>query len=384
MALKWAFFYSNNMKENQKKLGILGGGQLARMMIPTLKKWDISFSILDQANCVSAPFCSNIIIGDYNNFDDVSRLMKSNEVVTFDLEAISLSGIKKLKEVGIKISPPVSVIEVIQDKGKQKQFFKDHNFPTSDFKLIEKGSADLDAGFIKLRHGGYDGKGVFLWSKKDEFPEAFKRPVVWEEKIEVKKEISVLVARNANGEMKIYEPVEMVFNHELNLIDYTLSPSSLSKLQKEQARSIASQIASTIKSEGILAVELFLTSDDKILINELAPRPHNSGHHTIESTSSSQFENHVRGVLNYPLGETKQLRNYSLTFNLLGKNKSGEAIVTGVDEILKYKDVHLHLYGKKESRLGRKMGHVTLLADDLKSIMELYLIVRDIITIEGK
>jgi 5-(carboxyamino)imidazole ribonucleotide synthase len=372
------------MKNIKTQLGILGGGQLARMMIPTLKKWDISFSILDKENCVSSPVCSSVIVGDYNNADDVSNLMINHDVITFDLEGISLCGIKELESKGQKISPPVSVIETIQDKGKQKEFFKEHNFPTSDFKLFEKGTSKLDVGFIKLRHGGYDGKGVFLWKNEGEYPSDFEAPIVWEEKINVKKEISVLVARNRQGDIKVYEPVEMAFNHDLNLIDYTISPSSLNEKLIKEVSDLARNIADVIKSEGVMAVEFFLTHDNKILVNELAPRPHNSGHHTIESTKCDQFENHIRGVLGYPLGSVEQIHKYTLTYNLLGEGNSGETLVSGIEELLSYDDVSLHLYGKKECRAGRKMGHVTIVADSFEKLMDIYSKIKKIIIIKGK
>lgn len=371
------------MNVHNHKLGILGGGQLARMMVPTLKRWDLPFRILDQKNSVSRPFCHDYIEGDFKSHEDVVKAMKDCHVVTYDLEAISLSGIQELEKLGVRLAPSASVMEIIQDKGKQKDFFKEQGIPTSAYKLVEEDFESLGEGFIKARTDGYDGKGVFHWRPGATYPEAFKRPIVWEEKVDIVLEFSILVARNSKGDFVVYEPVDMVFNHDLNLIDYTLFPSRLDEEQIDKAQAMACRLVNMLDYSGIMAVEMFLTESGDIFVNELAPRPHNSGHHTIESHEVSQFENHLRGVLDLPLGEAKPVAPSSLTFNILGEG-DGEAQVEGLQEILRFPHVYVHLYGKKEVRSGRKMGHVTITGQSSAHVLQTYKDVKNLLKVRSK
>lgn len=352
------------------------------MMIPTLKKWDIDFSILDKEDCVCAALCRHLKVGDFKSGDDIDALMNNCGVITYDLEAISLEGLKKLSQKGIELRPSLSVMETIQDKGKQKTFFKEEGIPTSDFKLVDDNFDQLPEGFIKLRRDGYDGKGVFSWTPGQDYPDAFKKPIVWEEKIKVEKEISVLVVRDHQGIIKTYEPVDMVFNSELNLIDYTLFPSSINESLKAKASELAIKLADKLDLVGLMAVEMFVVNND-LLINELAPRPHNSGHHTIESHAVSQFENHLRAVLSYPLGVTKPLVNAALTFNLLGI-ENGVTYYEGLEELLAEPDVYVHLYGKKQVRRGRKMGHVTITGTSAADVVRIYKKIKDKLIVTKK
>ena len=370
------------MSSKRKKLGILGGGQLARMMIPTLKMWDIPFAILDTADCVCAPLCKDLRIGDFKNADDVANLFSDRDIVTFDLEAISLEGVARLEEGGVAIAPSSQVMSIIQDKGKQKNFFKEHAIPTAAFKLVDRDFEQLPSGFIKLRKDGYDGKGVFSWKTGTNFPNDFRAPLLWEEKVEIEREVSVLVVRDQDGHQGVYEPVDMVFNHELNLIDYTLFPSALSAEMSAFAKEMALKISDKLNMVGLLAVEMFLTKQGKLLINELAPRPHNSGHHTIESHYVSQFENHLRAVLGYPLGKPKAIFPSSLTFNLLGDG-NGKTEYDGLEKLIAFEHIHVHLYGKGETRSGRKMGHVTITGESSEEVMKLYEQVKNLLTIRG-
>jgi len=370
------------MIKKKSSLAILGGGQLARMMIPTLKKWDQFFSVLDRSDCVAAAFTDDLRIGSFKCDEDVSKLTDC-EVVTFDLEDISIAGIKKLESAGVFVRPSSFVMETIQDKSKQKKFFLDHSIPSAKFKCVHDHFDELPSGFIKKCTGGYDGKGVFSWKKGNLYPDDFKTSVIWEEKVPFQKELSQIVARGLNGKKVCYEPVEMVFDHKLNLIDYTLSPAPIKDSVKAKARSIACDIADKLDYVGVLAVEMFLLEDDRLLVNELAPRPHNSGHHTIESCVTSQFENHLRAVLDYPLGPSEQRSTASLTYNILGTGNEGRSSVKNLKEILREANVHIHLYGKKKCRPGRKMGHITILGKSFNEVLEKYKRIKDVFIVEG-
>ena len=369
-------------KKSKKTLGILGGGQLARMMVPTLKKWDISYCVLDQEGCVAGPYTQDLREGSFRNEKDVLSL-KDCERVSFDLEDISLKGIKELVNHGVQVHPSPEVMETIKDKGKQKDFFSENDIPTSPYKIVDSNFEELPKGFIKKCVGGYDGKGVFSWAGSGEFFEDFKTKVVWEEKVDFIKELSVIVVRDIDGKSRTYEPVEMVFNEELNLIDYTLSPAEVSTGVSQSAKKLASEIANKLNHVGVLAVEMFLLKDNSILVNELAPRPHNSGHHTIESCVTSQFENHLRAVCNYPLGSCEQKANFALTYNVLASGSNGLAKVQGLSDLLKYENVHVHLYGKKESRLGRKMGHVTITGNSKEEVITIFDEIKNKLVING-
>lgn len=347
------------MNPQDVKLGILGGGQLARMMLTPCLDWDLNVAILDGENSVCKDFCSDFRLGNFNDAKEVEDLFNDRDIVTLDLEGVSLDGLKRLEKNGVQVAPSSAVLSIIQNKIKQKDFFKDHGIPTSKYKVIEELSDRDEIGFLKVPSGGYDGKGVFHYKGDlSKVPEEFKKNVLWEEPIAVEKEISVLVVRNSFGEVKTYPSTEMAFDPQLNLISYTLFPARLSASLEEKAKHLAVEVCEKLNCVGVLAVEMFLTKDGDILVNECAPRPHNSGHHTIESCQTSQFENHIRGVIGLPLGSTEGL-GFGLTFNLIGEGQ-GKAKVIGLEELMARPGVSFHLYGKKECRVGRKMGHVTI------------------------
>ena len=359
-----------------KKLGILGGGQLGRMMLPTCLDWDIDVQILDQKDCVALRFNrqSPESEGSFRSPDDMVTQLGQCDVITLDLEAVSIEGMKRLEEKGVLTAPHSSVLEIIQNKFLQKEFFKRNNIPTSSYQLLEELDKDTPHGFLKAPTGGYDGKGVCAWKGNfQDITEVFKKNVLWEEAVEIEKELSVIVVRGFSGETKTYLPTEMVFDPELNLISYTLYPAQVDRRIQDQAMSLAQEIAEKIDMVGVLAVEMFIDKKGDLLINELAPRPHNSGHHTIESCRSSQFENHLRAVLGLPLGsvDRKRSSDFSLTFNIIGEGE-GEAQWLGIGEALAEDQLYIHNYGKKECREGRKMGHITLIDSSLKNLIKRY------------
>ncbi len=345
------------------RIGFLGGGQLARMMLPTCQRLGLESHVLDGAGAVASSGCDKHTLGDFRNYDDVLNFGRKVDVLTIDLEDVNTAALAQLESEGVQVTPSSQVIGTIQDKGAQKLFFEKNQIPTARFKLYQKGELPTEDGIIKLRRGGYDGKGVSRFESSKGLPSGFDADLVWEEKIKIKSEISVLVARSKTGDECTYEPVSMVFDPELNLIDYTLAPGNLSPELAHQAQQLALEVARKLEVYGIMAVEMFETSAGDLLVNELAPRPHNSGHHTIESTLTDQFAQHVRAVCALALGSVHQ-HSLSLTYNLvMDKNAlPGPVELEGLDELLKLPGVFLHWYGKYEGRAGRKMGHVTILS----------------------
>lgn len=379
------FLYLKEKQQNRGKfvkLGIVGGGQLAKMMLPICLNWDLKTTILDRSGSVAEAFCQDFVAGDFNNEDEVFEAFKECDFVTVDLENISLAGLKRLEVKGVKVAPSCKVLSIIQNKYEQKCFFKENNIPTSPFSFWKNLNEETPVGFLKMAVGGYDGKGVFNYKGNiNEVPNDFHSNILWEEKVTIDKEFSVLTFRNSSGEIVAYEPTEMVFDSDLNLINYTLYPSTLSADQIKEAKDLATKISEKIGAEGCLAVEMFLDKNGKILVNELAPRPHNSGHHTIESVEVSQFENHLRGVINMPLGQ-EQRRNFALTFNCIAIGK-GNAEWKGLSELLGVSGVHIHNYGKKEAKPGRKMGHVTIVGSSISAVVQKWKELKDKISIEG-
>jgi 5-(carboxyamino)imidazole ribonucleotide synthase len=362
------------------KLGIISGGQLGKMLIQEASKWDIISYVLDKdEKCPAANLASHYVKGSNLDFDSVYQFGKMVDILTFEIENINIEALKKLKSEGHKIVPDPEILELIQDKGLQKEFYLKHAIPTSPFTLsaskstiqnsIEK--AEIDFPFVqKLRTGGYDGNGVAVIENEQDLPQLLPGASLIEEKIEIAKEIAVIVARNQKGEIKCYPVVEMIFDNRINLVDKLVCPSSISSDQAAKAIEIASTIAELLNMQGLLAVELFVDSQGDVLVNEIAPRPHNSGHHTIESIITSQFEQHLRAVLNLPLGSTK-IKLPSVMINILGEaGHQGPVIYEGLTECMAIEGVKIHLYGKKITRPYRKMGHVTILSSSLEDALD--------------
>ncbi|MFZ7116658.1 MAG: 5-(carboxyamino)imidazole ribonucleotide synthase [Bacteroidota bacterium] len=358
------------------KIGILGGGQLGRMLLQKAIDLDLHISVLDpDEDAPCRHICKEFFHGSFTDYDAVYNFGKQFNLVTIEIENVNVEALERLEKEGIKVHPSSAVIKTVQDKGLQKEFYKKHNFPTAEFVLVKNRAeisehASLLPMMHKSRKGGYDGKGVFVLKKSADIENAADVPAVLEHLIDFEKEISVIVARNENGEVRSFPVVDMSFNQEANLVEYLYSPSSVSEQLEKEATSLALKIAESLSLVGILAVEMFVTKDGKLLINEIAPRPHNSGHQTIEGNITSQYEQMLRAITNLPLGETT-ITKPAVMVNILGeKGFEGKAIYSGLEEVLKKDGVHIHLYGKKLTKPFRKMGHVTVTSNTLSEAIE--------------
>ena len=358
------------------QLGILGGGQLGRMLIQEAINFNITTHVLDpDKDAPCKHLCDHFTTGSLTDFETVYNFGKQVDLLTIEIEKVNVDALEQLENEGIVVYPQSRIIRMIQDKGLQKQFFRENNIPTSPFQIIN-GVADLKKSTFKypyiqkLRKDGYDGRGVLKIGSESDHIKAFTAPSLIEEWIDFEKELAVIVSRNENGEIKTFPCVEMEFNPEANLVEFLISPSTLNSEILKRADELAVSIANSLKIVGILAVELFLTKSGELLVNELAPRPHNSGHQTIEGNYTSQYEQHLRAIFNLPLGDTRSISN-AVMINLLGeKGYEGLAKFEGLNEILKIDGVYIHLYGKKITRAFRKMGHVTILDDDRVKAVE--------------
>lgn len=352
------------------KLGILGGGQLGRMMIQDAINYNVTIHVLDpDQNAPCKRLCNVFEVGSLGDFDTVYNFGKDLDMITIEIEKVNVDALEKLEEEGILVYPQSRVIRLIQDKGLQKQFFKQNDIPTAPFQFISNKEAlkttEWTFPFIqKLRKDGYDGKGVLKINAREDFDKAFEEPSIIEELIDFEKEIAVIVARNDRGDVSTFPMVEMEFNPQANLVEFLISPSTYSHEVQQKAEEIAEKIANDLQIVGLLAVEMFLTKSGDILVNELAPRPHNSGHQTIEGNYTSQFNQHLRAIFNLPLGNTAS-RSHAVMINVLGEDGyEGLAKYEGVEEILAMDGVYVHLYGKKFTKPFRKMGHVCIINDD--------------------
>ncbi|MFN0048796.1 MAG: 5-(carboxyamino)imidazole ribonucleotide synthase [Cytophagales bacterium] len=352
------------------KLGILGGGQLGRMLIQEAINLNLNVSVIDPD--AEAP-CKNIVHkfvhGSLLDFDTVVNFGQGLDMITIEIENVNVEALATLENQGVKVFPQANIIKLIQDKRSQKQFYKDNGIPTADFVLINHKS-DLDQhesflpAFLKLGKSGYDGRGVLPMTTKQDFVKAFDAPGLLEKRIDFAKEISVIVARSVKGEISVFPIIELVFNPTYNLVDYLFAPALISVEIEEMAVSIAKDLISKLGMIGLLAVEMFVTKDGKVLVNEIAPRPHNSGHHTIEANITSQYAQHLRAILNLPLGSTFT-RTKAAMVNLLGEEGyNGIAKYEGLEEIMKTDGIFPHLYGKKFTKPSRKMGHITIIDND--------------------
>lgn len=361
---------------SELKLGILGGGQLGRMLIQEAINYNLATLVLDPD--ADAP-CKNIAnkfeCGSITDFDTVYNFGKKADIITIEIEKVNIDALEQLEKEGKLVYPQSRVIRLIQDKGVQKQFFKENDIPTAPFQLVNSREEMSNSNFsfpyiLKQRRDGYDGKGVMKINSQDDLENAFEAPSLIEELIDFDKEIAVIVARNPNGDMKTFPLVEMEFNAEANLVEFLISPSTYPEHIQESAEKIAVDIASALNITGILAVEMFVTKNGEILVNELAPRPHNSGHQTIEGNYVSQFEQHLRAIFNLPLGDTRAISN-AVMINLLGeKGHDGVAKYDGLEKIMAIDGVYVHLYGKKYTKPFRKMGHVTVVDQNREHAIE--------------
>lgn len=378
----------------QTKLGILGGGQLGKMMALPAANWHLPYWILDKDDSVpAAPYATQFVAGDFRKEEDVLAFGRQVDILTIEIEHVHTGALHQLVAEGVTVHPAPAVLDIIKDKGLQKQFYEQHHLPTSPFQLLENEAAireavargEISLPFVqKSRTGGYDGRGVeVIRTKEDLAKKLLPGPALIEDLIAIDKELAVVVARNAMGECKSFPVVEMVFDPVANLVDYLLAPAQVAKEIEQRAIELAERTAVAYGLSGLLAVELFLTKSGELLINEVAPRPHNSGHHTIESCVTSQFEQHLRGVLNLPLGETRLLRT-AMMLNLLGApGHSGPARYRGMEKVLSIPEVFVHLYGKTDTRPFRKMGHVTIMAEHPQAALEKVQRVKDVLFCES-
>ena len=358
-----------------KKIGLLGGGQLGRMLIQEAIDLDVEIHCLE--NDLDAP-CAKIAHGftkgSITDKQTVLDFGAAFDLISVEIENVSIEALYELEKLGKKVYPQPRVLELIRDKGVQKEFYKTHQIPTADFQLVTDASglqAPMEFPFVqKMRVGGYDGKGVKIIRTQSDWENRFTFPSVIEAMIPFEKELSVIVARNEAGEVKTFDAVECEFNSEANLVEFQFSPAAISKEIEDKAQEIAKHVISTLDMVGLLAVEFFLTKSGELLVNEIAPRPHNSGHHTIECCYTSQFAQHLRAILNLPLGDTRLIMPGAM-LNILGSpGHEGPAVYEGLEEVLSLPGVYVHLYGKSTTKPFRKMGHVTVLGREVSEIKE--------------
>ena len=358
------------------KLGILGGGQLGKMLLFDTRKFDIKTYVLDpsdEAPCKIA--CDQFVQGDLMDFETVYRFGKQVDVLTFEIELVNLEALEKLESEGIKVFPSPKTLRHIQNKGVQKAFYLKNNIPTAPFKrfsslkelVVQLVESNLRMPFVwKCTEFGYDGNGVKVIRKTSDLDNLPNVECIAEDIIPFKNELAVIVCRNPSGEIKTYPVVEMEFHPEANQVEYVICPARIDDKVAQKARAIALNVSEKFNHVGLLAVEMFQTEDDEILINEVAPRPHNSGHYSIEASYTSQFENHLRAILDLPLGNTES-KVAGIMVNLVGaENFSGNVIYENIEKILGWNGVTPHIYGKKQTRPFRKMGHVTIVNEDIK------------------
>lgn len=358
------------------KAGILGGGQLGRMLLQAAANYPVETFVLENdEQAPAAHLCHHFIKGDIRDFDAVYQFGKQVQVLTIEIENVNIEALEVLEKEGITIIPKPSVLRTIKNKILQKQYYGQHNIPTAEFVVTQniqelKGNKSFLPAVHKLAEGGYDGRGVQLIHNEDELSLGFEAPSVLERMISIKKEVALMVAIDAAGNTALYPPVEMVFDPKLNQLDYQLCPADISEAVWQQVEKVATEVVKNFNSPGLFAVELLIDKEDKVWVNETAPRVHNSGHHTIEAHYSSQFDMLWRLMLNYPLGNTAYLYP-SVMVNIIGaEGYSGMVKYNGLDAVLQLPNTFVHLYGKVQTKPGRKMGHVTLVGADVMQLKQ--------------
>ena len=382
------------MFTEKKTIGILGGGQLGKMVLDVSNSWGLDVFVLDpNKDCPSSKLCKKFFEGDLMDYDIVVEFGKLCDIITIEIENVNVEALKYLESVNKKVYPQANVIESIQDKSNQKKFYQNNGIPTSSFQIlngiddiknkITKG--EISFPFIwKASKMGYDGYGVKKIIDNKSLEDISDCHCIIEELIDIKKELSVMVGSRESGERAAYPAVEMEFNKKSNQVEYILSPARIDHSIKSLAEDLAYKVAEKFKIIGIIAVEMFLTNENELLVNEVAPRPHNSYHFSIEGSYTSQFEQFLRAILDLPLGSTKILEN-SVMVNLVGDSDSkGKVVYKNFDQIIGIEGVNPHIYGKFESRPNRKMGHVTIINKDLNIAKKIANEVKDTIIITSK
>lgn len=371
-------------------LGILGGGQLGKMLLQVTSRLSIKTNILDPSDespCKN--MCSNFTVGNLMDFESVYNFGKECDLITFEIEHINVDALEKLENEGIKVHPSSSTLRIIQDKSKQKEFFVENKIPTSKFTYY---SSLEDLNYSELKYPcvwkktkfGYDGYGVKILNSKEDLNDLPNTQFIIEDMVPFKKELATTIARNESGDIEIFPVVEMMFNETSNQVEFVICPAQISSEINEKAKEIALKVSESFKQVGLMAVEMFLTKDDEILVNEVAPRPHNSAHYSIEGCINSQFDQHINSILNLPLGCSKS-NVYAIMANLVGDNGyHGEVLYDGVEDAMKIDNVKVHIYGKKQTKPNRKMGHITVLDTNLKEGLKKAQTVKKLIQIKSK
>ena len=371
-----ANYFSSNFT-----LGILGGGQLGKMMLYETRKFDITTHVLDsslEAPCRIA--CDHFTQGDLMDYDTVYAFGKKVDILTFEIEGVNIEALEALEKEGKKVYPSSKTLRKIQDKGVQKKFYDTHKIPTAPFSVFETialvkkavASGELKLPFVwKSCTGGYDGKGVQVIKNSETLDVLPDCPCITEDLVAFKNELAVIVVRNPSAQVKTYPVVEMEFHPQANQVEYVICPARIDDKVAAKARSIAIQVSKSFEHVGLLAVEMFQTNDDQIIVNEVAPRPHNSGHYSIEASYTNQFEQHIRAILDLPLGNTAS-KVGGIMVNLVGEqNHTGDVAYQNIEEIMAMDGVTPHIYGKKQTRPFRKMGHVTIVNENIDTAREI-------------
>ncbi len=379
-------FMNKNWNSKDFKLGVLGGGQLGRMLIQEAIDLNIHIHVMDpDENAPCAELADSFRCASITDYNEVMKFGADKDLITVEIENVNIEALEALEAQGKKVYPQPRVLRTIKDKGIQKEFYARYQSPTAPFELVDS-TEDLKQKSIdypviqKLRTGGYDGKGVQVLKRAED---SFEAAHIIEELIDFEKEISIIVARNSSGEISTFPSVECEFNPEAHLVEFLFSPAELSSEIEEEAKKIAADVITKLDMIGLLAVEMFLTKKGEILVNEIAPRPHNSGHHTIECCETSQFEQHLRAILNLPLGSTRLLYPGAM-INLLGeKDHTGTARYEGLNELLTHSNVHPHLYGKEKTKPFRKMGHITITGSTIQEVKEKAQSIKGIVKIKA-
>ena len=359
----------NTVFSSKQTLAILGGGQLGKMMLVKCRQWDVFTKVLDPSPTAPARLLvDDFIVGDLMDYHTVVDFGQQADVVTIEIENVNVEALYSLERQGKKVYPKPATLEIIQSKARQKQFYADNQFPSSPFKMFahKPDWKDIETPCIwKASRFGYDGFGVKKIETQSEWESIPDVPCILEDCVSIAREIAVIVARNDKGECVSYRPVEMEFHPQANQVEFVFTPSTLNEKQLADSQKLAEQVAHGLEHVGLLAVELFLSDEGALLVNEVAPRPHNSGHLTIEAATTSQFEQHLRTILGLPFGDCQFFHN-AIMVNLVGaKDFQGPVLYEGMDDLLNVSGLHVHLYGKAETRPMRKMGHITLVGSDI-------------------
>ncbi|SEF48581.1 5-(carboxyamino)imidazole ribonucleotide synthase [Halpernia humi] len=365
------------------KIGILGGGQLGRMFIQNALNYDEEIYTLDPSKESSCATISYFTQGDFNDYETVLNFGIDKEVVSIEIEHVNVDALFQLEKEGVKVIPSAEIIKIIQQKIMQKEFYSNNDIPSPDFQIIQnKSELNFPFPFVqKLNTGGYDGKGVQVIKDENDLENLWNEPSVIESLVDIDKELSVILAINENGECKTFPVTEMVADPKLNLLDFNICPAVISQNIEDQISEIVEKFKNASKSAGLFAIELFLDKNGKIWVNETAPRLHNSGHQTQEGNANSQFEQMYRVLKNLPLADTDSF-GYSGMLNLVGEeNCFGKVKYEGLEAVLNLPKTYVHLYGKKDTKPGRKMGHINVLADSREELLDKLIHIKSLVKV---